>query len=148
MNKRSSFGLKYVNVPTNNFSSWSASSRTIFNSRANIEERKVSVITIRSSKTNSFQKTRTEFIIKIKLNKEQCINNNNNPVQFFVVYMPSQQLQGQLQKQHNVDTISRALMLIVTSQRKKNIKTAATRSVSERTQWRNWYLYLTQQRKT
>jgi protein involved in sex pheromone biosynthesis len=28
----------------------------------------------------------------------------NNSVQFFIIYVPSQQLQGQLQTQHSVDT--------------------------------------------
>jgi hypothetical protein len=30
--------------------------------------------------------------------------NNNNSIQFFIIYMPSQQPQGQLQVQHCVDT--------------------------------------------
>jgi hypothetical protein len=30
--------------------------------------------------------------------------NYNNSVQFFIIYVPSQQLQGQLQTQHSVDT--------------------------------------------
>jgi hypothetical protein len=29
---------------------------------------------------------------------------NNNSVQFFIIYVPSQQPQGQLQTQHSVDT--------------------------------------------
>jgi hypothetical protein len=28
----------------------------------------------------------------------------NNSIQFFIIYMPSQQLQGQLQTQHNIGT--------------------------------------------
>jgi hypothetical protein len=28
----------------------------------------------------------------------------NNSIQFFIIYVPSQQLQGQLQTQHSVDT--------------------------------------------
>jgi hypothetical protein len=31
-------------------------------------------------------------------------NNNNNSFQFFIIYVPSQQLQVQLQTQHSVDT--------------------------------------------
>jgi hypothetical protein len=31
-------------------------------------------------------------------------NNNNNSNQFFIIYVPNQQLQGQLQTQHSVDT--------------------------------------------
>jgi hypothetical protein len=30
-------------------------------------------------------------------------NNYNNSIQFFIIYVPSQQLQGQLQTQHSVD---------------------------------------------
>jgi hypothetical protein len=30
---------------------------------------------------------------------------NNNSIQFFIIYVSSQQLQGQLQTQHSVDTI-------------------------------------------
>jgi hypothetical protein len=30
-------------------------------------------------------------------------NNNNNSIQFFIIYAPSQQPQGQLQKQHSTD---------------------------------------------
>jgi hypothetical protein len=32
-------------------------------------------------------------------------NNNNNSIQFFITYVPSQQLQVELQTQHIVDTI-------------------------------------------
>jgi hypothetical protein len=31
---------------------------------------------------------------------------NNNSIQFFIIYVPSQQLQGQLQTHHSVDTIT------------------------------------------
>jgi hypothetical protein len=31
-------------------------------------------------------------------------NNNNNSIQCFIIYVSSQQLQGQLQTQHSVDT--------------------------------------------
>jgi hypothetical protein len=31
-------------------------------------------------------------------------NNNNNSIKFYIIYLPSQQLQGQLQTQHRVDT--------------------------------------------
>jgi hypothetical protein len=31
-------------------------------------------------------------------------NNDDNAVQFFIIYVPSQQLQEQLQTQHSVDT--------------------------------------------
>jgi hypothetical protein len=30
-------------------------------------------------------------------------NINNNSIQFFIIYVPSQQLQGQLQTQHSAD---------------------------------------------
>jgi hypothetical protein len=32
------------------------------------------------------------------------INDNNNSVTFLIIYLPSQQPQGQLQTQHSVDT--------------------------------------------
>jgi hypothetical protein len=32
------------------------------------------------------------------------VNNNNNSIQFFTIYVPSQQLPGQLQTQHSVGT--------------------------------------------
>jgi hypothetical protein len=35
---------------------------------------------------------------------KQGNNNNNYSIQFIVIYVPSQQVQGQLQTQHNVDT--------------------------------------------
>jgi hypothetical protein len=31
-------------------------------------------------------------------------DNDNDSIQFFIIYVPSQQLQGQLQTQHSVDT--------------------------------------------
>jgi hypothetical protein len=30
-------------------------------------------------------------------------SNNNNAIQLFIIYVPSQQLQGQLQRQHSED---------------------------------------------
>jgi hypothetical protein len=44
------------------------------------------------------------------INKQQADNvvvdddNNNNSIQFFIIYVPSQQLQGQLQTQYSVGT--------------------------------------------
>jgi hypothetical protein len=32
------------------------------------------------------------------------LNNNNNYIKFFIIYVPSQQLQGQLQTKHSVGT--------------------------------------------
>jgi hypothetical protein len=32
------------------------------------------------------------------------VNNNNNSIRFFIIYVPSQQLQGQLRTQRSVDT--------------------------------------------
>jgi hypothetical protein len=62
MINRSSFGSKYISVPTNNISSRSASSRkAIFTGRADIEQSKVSDVPTRNSKTKSFPKIRTEF---------------------------------------------------------------------------------------
>jgi hypothetical protein len=38
-------------------------------------------------------------------NKNHHHNNNNNYIiQLFIIYVPSQQLQGELQTQHNADT--------------------------------------------
>jgi predicted component of type VI protein secretion system len=39
-------------------------------------------------------------------NVTQCRinNNNNNSIKFFIIYVPSQQPQGQLQTQHSADT--------------------------------------------
>jgi hypothetical protein len=52
----------------------------------------------------------SEEKIKNKQNKEQCNlyhlhnNNNNNSIQFFIIFAPSQQVQGQLKTQHSIDT--------------------------------------------
>jgi hypothetical protein len=35
---------------------------------------------------------------------KQCSKNNDNSIQFFIIYVPSQQLQGQLQTQYSVGT--------------------------------------------
>jgi hypothetical protein len=45
-------------------------------------------------------------------------NNNNNAIQLFIIYLPSQQLQSQLQTQHSVDTGNYI-------KEKRNIKTTA-----------------------
>jgi hypothetical protein len=34
-------------------------------------------------------------------------NNNNNSIQSFIIYVPSQQLQGQLQPQHSAITLTK-----------------------------------------
>jgi hypothetical protein len=61
MIKRIFLGSKYVNVPANNISSWSASSRgTISGWGADIEQSKVSDVPSSNSKTSSFQKRRIE----------------------------------------------------------------------------------------
>jgi uncharacterized protein YlbG (UPF0298 family) len=39
-----------------------------------------------------------------KIQTQGSFYNNNNSVQFFIIYVPSQQLQGQLQTQLSVDT--------------------------------------------
>jgi hypothetical protein len=66
--------FKYITVPADNISGWRASSiRTIFNCRGNIERRKVSEITNRNSKTNSFQDGRTDFKTEVNLSEEQCV---------------------------------------------------------------------------
>jgi hypothetical protein len=40
---------------------------------------------------------------RVKLRRARCRWYNNNSIQFFIIYMPSQQPQGQLQAQHSVD---------------------------------------------
>jgi hypothetical protein len=47
---------------------------------------------------------RTNNIAELLELKIICRLNNNNSIQFFTIYMPSQQLQGQLQTQHSADT--------------------------------------------
>jgi hypothetical protein len=37
-------------------------------------------------------------------NNDNNNNNNNTSIQFCIIYVPSQHLQGQLQTQHSVDT--------------------------------------------
>jgi hypothetical protein len=43
-------------------------------------------------------------VTKTKKQNERNLCNFNNSIQFFVIYVPSQQLQGQLQTQHSADT--------------------------------------------
>jgi hypothetical protein len=43
----------------------------------------------------------TGLTTHLKFNNNNNNNNNNNSIQFFIIYVPSQQLQGQLQTQHN-----------------------------------------------
>jgi hypothetical protein len=74
MIKRNSFVSKYVNVPTNSISKRSATNRTICTCKEYVEQRKVSDMPSINSKTNNFQNRRTEFIIKVNLNKEECIS--------------------------------------------------------------------------
>jgi hypothetical protein len=38
------------------------------------------------------------------LPRQNISNNNNNSIQLFIIYVPSQQLQGQLQTQHCLGT--------------------------------------------
>jgi hypothetical protein len=61
---------KDIKVPADSISSWSTSSRrTVYNCRANVEQRKVSEVPSRDTKANSFQNKRTEF---------RTNNNSNN----------------------------------------------------------------------
>jgi hypothetical protein len=46
-------------------------------------------------------KIQTKYKNKVTYNLN---NNNNNSIQFFIICVPSQQPQGQLQAQHSVDT--------------------------------------------
>jgi hypothetical protein len=43
--------------------------------------------------------------ILMQTNKGSNNSNNNTLIQFFIIYLPSQQPQGQLQAQHSVDKI-------------------------------------------
>jgi hypothetical protein len=52
-------------------------------------------------------------------------------IQFFIIYMPSQQLRGQLQEKHSADTIRRAEMLIITLQIKRSIRQQPLRQSRE-----------------
>jgi hypothetical protein len=61
--------------------------------------------------------------------------------------MSSKHHEDQSQKQHNAGIISTAYVLIITLSRKKSI-TTATRPVQEIAQWKNYYFYLTKQRKS
>jgi hypothetical protein len=53
-----------------------------------------------------------EYYLHMVLSKQSVLSlqaykilyNNNNSIQFFIIYVPSQQLQGQLQTQHSVGT--------------------------------------------
>jgi hypothetical protein len=74
MFKGQSSCFKYIYVPTNNISSWSASNRrTIFTRRADTEHRKVSDIPRRNLKTNGFQNRRAAVRATVNLSKEECI---------------------------------------------------------------------------
>jgi hypothetical protein len=85
-------GSKYVNILAYNISSWCTSSRgTIFKWGTDIEQSKVSDIPSRNSEINNLIIIIIIIIIII---------------QFFIIYVPSQQLQGQLHTQHSVDKSS------------------------------------------
>jgi hypothetical protein len=43
------------------------------------------------------------IVIVVNGNNNNNNNNNNNLVKFFIIYVPSQHLQGQLQTQYSVD---------------------------------------------
>jgi hypothetical protein len=44
--------------------------------------------------------------------KNEYNNNNNNSIQFFIIYVPSQQLQGQLRTRHSANTIIIIIIII------------------------------------
>jgi hypothetical protein len=56
----------------------------------------------------SFDRDFRKYVVGLKVtayrHKNRFNNNSILSVQFFIVYVPSQQLQGQLQTQHSVDT--------------------------------------------
>jgi hypothetical protein len=41
--------------------------------------------------------------VSITTTSDNCGDGDNNLIKFFIIYMPSQQPQGQLQTQHSVD---------------------------------------------
>jgi hypothetical protein len=50
--------------------------------------------------------TRSTYDLSVRMEVSRKLTkcNNNNSIQFFIIYLPSQKLQGQLQTQHSVDT--------------------------------------------
>jgi hypothetical protein len=52
----------------------------------------------------SLNKRKKQSITNTAAAATTTITNNNNSIQLFIIYVPSQQLQGQLQTQHSVGT--------------------------------------------
>jgi hypothetical protein len=68
MIKENMLGSKYVNIPENNISSWSKSSRgTVSAWGAETEQSKVSDVPSRNSKANNFQNRKAEFRTTVNL---------------------------------------------------------------------------------
>jgi hypothetical protein len=44
------------------------------------------------------------IVLQLLFALEITFSVSNNSIQFFIIYLPSQQMQGQLQTQHSVDT--------------------------------------------
>jgi hypothetical protein len=82
---------KDIKIPADNISSWSTSSRrTVFNCRANVEQRKVSEVPSRHTKANSFQNRRSEFRTKVNL---IMVNSYANVNFYFVIFILKQNLE-------------------------------------------------------
>jgi hypothetical protein len=58
---------------------------------------------------NCYKKERIVHVVDIQIFFNVLFNNDNS-IQFFIIYVPSQQLQGQLQTQHSVDTSNYSIM--------------------------------------
>jgi hypothetical protein len=73
----------------------------------------------------------------------------DNSIEFLVINITNQLLQGQLQKQQGVDTNNYTYFTEKRIlQRKGNIKARASRPLSEIAQWKIYHFFVTQQRHT
>jgi hypothetical protein len=75
MIKRNNFGSKIRKLSYKEILAAEAhlAERKFFIARADIEQRKVSDISSRNSKINSFQNRRAELRTAVNLNKEECV---------------------------------------------------------------------------
>jgi hypothetical protein len=62
------------------------------------------VLKISSNSSSSRSSTTTTTSSSSSSSSSSSNDADNNLIQFFIIYMPSQQIQGQLQTQHSVDT--------------------------------------------
>jgi hypothetical protein len=97
--ERNDSDCKYVEIFTHHVGSIGAPSRTVFIRRTNTKQWEIPKIAGINTKANIFQKRSAGFEVKIDLKQQQ---QQFNSIQFFIIYVPSQQLQGQLHTQHTV----------------------------------------------